>query len=546
MEDVVAGEEPPIRVAALHALGYCERLFYLEEVEEIRMADAAVFEGRTLHEELDMEQRTLDLASDSIGLVGRVDAVHHRDGGWMPYEHKRGRAARTRTRESAAWPSDALQVAAYAMLLEEFLGRPVLEGRIRYHADNVTVRVPLDEAARLNVTMAVQRARALRKTVQRPPVTENERLCVRCAMAPVCLPEEERAAGDPSWETVRLFPAVDDRIIVHVTHHGSRIGRAGDTLKVEGDAQDTQTFPCINVGAIVLHGYAQISTQALHLCAHQGIAVHWISSGGRYLGAFTTDANPVQRRIRQFRALTDEVITLGLARRLAHARAESQLRYLLRATRGAERVPEVESAVNDIRTQLRRIQGGESIDALRGHEGMAARAYFSALPTLFIDEVGPDMRPSGRTRRPPRDRFNAVLSFGYGLLYSSAFQAILAVGLEPALGFFHTPRTAAHPLVLDLMELFRVSIWDITVIGSINRKQWDSAADFTVARDHVWLSDAGRRKAISLYEKRLQETWKHPVLDYSLSYGRALELEVRLLEKEWSGQPGLFARMRLR
>lgn len=122
----------------------------------------------------------------------------------------------------------------------------------------------------------------------------------------------------------------------------------------------------------------------------------------------------------------------------------------------------------------------------------------------------------------------------------------MTVGLEPALGFFHTPRSTAHPLVPDLMELFRVSVWDIPLIGSLNRRQWDPEADFSVTKEKVWLSREGRKKAIRLYEKRLQECWKHPIMEYSLSYRRMIELEVRLLEKEWSGQPGLFAKTRLR
>ena len=96
------------------------------------------------------------------------------------------------------------------------------------------------------------------------------------------------------------------------------------------------------------------------------------------------------------------------------------------------------------------------------------------------------------------------------------------------------------------MELFRVTVWDMPLLGSLNRGQWDPVADFAVSRAKVWLSEEGRKKAIGLFESRLQETWKHPVLNYSLSYGRTIELEARLLEKEWTGEPGLFARIRLR
>ena len=177
---------------------------------------------------------------------------------------------------------------------------------------------------------------------------------------------------------------------------------------------------------------------------------------------------------------------------------------------------------------------------------MAGRAYFSAFNSLLREDVPTEMRWEKRTRRPPRDRLNALLGFGYALLYQAVLQAIMAVGLEPSLGFFHTARSSAHPLVLDLMELFRVPLWDMVVIGSVNRLQWDPINDFTLAPGRVWLSAAGRKKAIQLFEKRLQETWKHPVVKYSLSYARLIELETRLLEKEWTGQPGLFARVRLR
>jgi CRISPR-associated protein Cas1 len=97
-----------------------------------------------------------------------------------------------------------------------------------------------------------------------------------------------------------------------------------------------------------------------------------------------------------------------------------------------------------------------------------------------------------------------------------------------------------------VMELFRLPVWDIALIGSVNRRQWDVRSDFVVGSDHVWLSDEGRTKAMRLFEARLQETWRHPVVKYSLSWARTIELEVRLLEKEWSGLPGLFARSRLR
>lgn len=545
----VAEAEPLIRVMALHALVYCERLFYLEEVEEIRVADAAVYAGRRLHEELAADEGeivSLVLESEALGLKGKVDCLRRRNGRLIPYEHKRGHAAKGED-GSEAWPSDRLQVCAYALLVEEHAGTPIEEARIRYHADNSTVRVPVDEAARCDVRKAVARARELSRTIERPPVTDNERLCTRCSLAPVCLPEEERLVEDDGRKPVRLFPPDRDRQALHITEHGARLTRSGDTLVVVSRDGEKKTFPVRDIGEVVLHGHVQVTTQAIHLCAQQEVGLHWITNGGRYIGGLTPGASPVQRRIRQYEALRDPGLALRLAKRLALARGASQLRFLLRASQGMDRQAKgIQQAVDRMRVALAAIGHVEGIDSLRGHEGEAARAYFAGLPSILREDLDARLTCSGRSRRPPLDCFNALLSFGYSLLYRDVMQAIISVGLEPAFGFYHQPRSAAHPLVLDVMEEFRVSIWDMSVAASLNRLQWDPEADFTRAGPQVWLSDAGRKKAIELYERRKEDQWKHPVTGYSLSYARLIELEVRLLEKEWSGQPGLFARLRLR
>jgi CRISPR-associated protein Cas1 len=542
---------PLTRVMALHALEYCERLFYLEEVEEIRVADDRVFAGRRLHEEIAdqiedaAEWRTLELSSERLGLVGKVDCFRRREGGWVPYEHKRGRSRRE-GKESAAWPSDALQVSAYGLLLEEALGERIEEGRLRYHADGVTVRVPLDDRAREAVASALHRAGELRARTERPPVTTHDGRCVRCSLAPVCLPEEERLAQRPDWEPVRMFPPDRERLVVHVAGPLARVSRKGDTLSIEQPEMQSQELAVQEIESLVIHGYSQVSTQALHLCAANDISIHWFTAGGRHCGVLTGGGPQVHRRLRQYRALADPQTCLGLARRLVIARITGQLGFLLRATRGAQRSATLEEALRALRDALRSAARTDNPDSLRGYEGSAGAAYFRSVPLLLGADVPDELRHVGRTRRPPSDRFSAMLNFGYALLYGRVLQSVLAVGLEPALGFFHQPRTGAAPLALDLMELFRVPIWDMTVIGSLNRRQWDPKTDFDAAADHVWLSSEGRRKAIALFEERLDETWRHPVVQYSLSYARLIELEVRLLEKEWTGSPGLFARFRLR
>jgi CRISPR-associated protein Cas1 len=536
---------------SLHALAYCQRLFYLEEVEEIRVADDRVYAGRELHASLeadeDGERTQLELADPALGLVGKVDALKRRDGSYLPYEHKRGRSRRD-GKTPTAWPSDRLQVVAYAVLIESATGQTISEGRVRYHADNVTVRVPMDAEARADLAEAMATARRLRESTERPPVAENERLCVRCSLAPVCLPEEVRQAAEPEREPMRLFPPDRDGATLHVVTPGASIGRSGETLVIKTpDEAPATKHPIRETDSVLIHGYAQITTQALNLCVDHDVPVHWLTTSGHHRASLTATAGQVQRRVRQYRALADESTCLRLARALVRAKVESQHRYLLRGSRGDEAqrdamLPELVP----LRSALASLDSATDRDSLRGFEGSAAVAYFRGLDRLISPAVPESLRFTTRTRRPPLDRFNAALGFGYGLLHTAVTRATLAAGLEPSLGFFHTPRSAAYPLVLDLMELFRVPLWDMVLVGSLNRGQWEPDDDFIVTRGKVWLSESGRRKAIGLFESRLDETWKHPVIGYSLSYARTLELEARLLEKEWSGEPGLFARSRLR
>lgn len=544
-------QQQTIRVSALHALAYCPRLFYLEEVEELYTQDAAVFAGRRLHAQLekqeDEEWEELFLESEELGLRGRVDALRTRDRQIIPYEHKRGRSCRDHKKQPQAWASDRLQILAYACLLESALGIPIKEGRIRYHADNVLVHVPLDAQGRVTVREAIQQARSLRASTHRPPVTENERLCARCSLAPVCLPEEARLAHDCGWQPIRLFPKDDERQIIHILEPGTAVGRTGEQIKISRRGQPVETVPARRVGQVVLHSFSQISTQALHFCAAQEIGVHLISGGGRYLGSFDNRQGSIQRRIRQYAALSNPDTCLELARKLVMCRGQGQRKFLMRGTRGKAEVPQkLEQAIAQMKIVLKQVPPAKSIESLLGLEGNLAALYFGALPLLITQEVAAELRFSDRNRRPPKDRFNALLSFGYALLLKDVANSILTVGLEPALGFYHQPRSQAFPLALDLMEIFRVPLVDMTVMAAINRGQWDVSADFEVRGEQVWLSDAGRRKFVSLYERRKEESWKHPVTGYSLTYRRLLELEVRLLEKEWSGEGGLFARLILR
>lgn len=336
----------PVRVQALHALLYCERLFYFEEVEEVRIADAAMFAGRRLHIELDEGERlSLEVGSDALGLIGKVDAVRRKDGVLVVTEQKRGRPA-LGSDGPEAWESDRVQVAAYGLLVEEsFPGTPI-ECRVRYHQPAASVVVPLDAVTRAEVQSAIARARLVRETGQRPPVTGEERRCTRCSLAPVCLPHEERGLE----VAPRLFPEDDVRQVVHVATPGARVGRSGHELRVSIEDEKEVKLGVKGVSGVVLHGNVQISAQALAMCVDESIGVHWFTGSGQFIGGLATQTGSIHRRLRQFEALREPTTRFGLARRLVEAKVEGQLRFVLRASRERPEVrKQLGAEVRDLR-----------------------------------------------------------------------------------------------------------------------------------------------------------------------------------------------------
>src|SRR5262249_43877711 len=200
--------------------------------------------------------------------------------------------------------------------------------------------------------------------------------------------------ASPPKATIRLFPADDQRQSLHVVTAGARIGRAGDQIEIVAPGEPAKRHPSHEIGQVVLHGFAQITTQALRLCADKAIAVHWVTQGGSYVGSFAAGAGGVQRRIRQYEALRDPAFCLGLARRLAEAKILSQLRFLLRASRDSDRAGlGIEKSIDGIRKLMPALKRASSADELRGVEGRAAALYFDALPALIDDGADGRLKP---------------------------------------------------------------------------------------------------------------------------------------------------------
>jgi CRISPR-associated protein Cas1 len=424
---------PLINVMALHALLYCERLFYLEEVERIRLADKNVYAGRRLHERINKgdDIYSIELGSEKLGIRGKVDFVRRKPGKLVVFEYKRGRSKDGIN----PWPSDRLQTLAYSLLLEDQTEESVAEARIRYEGDKKTIKIPLiREDANREIKVAVARAIELRNSLKRPSITASEGQCRACSLAPVCLPEEERFASFMKKDPERLFPPTDDRKVIHIIEQGGNIRKKAQQLIVYYSDKEPYALPGKEISALVLHGNVQITTQAIHFCAANNIGVHWLSYGGYYVGALLPSAGAVQRKNRQYRAFQNNLLKANLVLRLGKAKVENQLKYALRATRSKDKIRRssvLDEKLSKIKTVIKDLNQMDHefdiiaedvsrsgfkkdnqdkleslVKAIRGYEGLAGRHYFSLLPYIINIVRNDFLYFDGRNRRPPKDPFN--------------------------------------------------------------------------------------------------------------------------------------------
>jgi CRISPR-associated protein Cas1 len=310
-----------------------------------------------------------------------------------------------------------------------------------------------------------------------------------------------------------------------VLEQGARVGISGGRIEVRKDSERLASLREIDVSEVALFGGVSMSQAALRRLAAAGVPITHFSLGG-WFQAMTVGIEPsnVQLRIEQFRRADDEAASLELARAFVGAKIRNA-RVLLRRNGGEE----AGAAVRELRRLAHVADKARSVEMLLGVEGAAAREYFRAFAGL--------LKPSRyteyfdferRSRRPPRDAVNAVLSFLYAILAKECALAARRVGFDPLLGFFHRPRFGRPALALDLMEEFRPLIADSVALTLVNGSRLTDG-DFFGRAGTVTLSTAGRRTVLAALEQRLTTEVIHPVFRYRVTYRRAIELQARIL-----------------
>jgi len=313
-----------------------------------------------------------------------------------------------------------------------------------------------------------------------------------------------------------------------------------DTLRVDVERIKKLQVPLHHLGSVVCLGNILVSPALMHRCADEGIALVLLDGNGRFKARLegAVSGNILLRQAQHKLAL-DEKFALGIAQSAIAGKLRNGRQVLLRGAREANDEQEgiaITAAAGTLANSLRNLPFAADLDALRGIEGDAARNYFAALPLLVKRDARDKFSMDGRTRRPPRDRFNALLSFLYSMLMNDCRSALETVGLDPQLGFLHAVRPGRAALSLDLMEEFRAIIADRLALTLINRGQI-GAADF-VEREGgaVLLEGDARRTVVVAYQERKQEEVMHPLLESKVPIGLLPLLQARFMARAVRGE----------
>mgnify|MGYP001072843578 FL=1 len=307
-----------------------------------------------------------------------------------------------------------------------------------------------------------------------------------------------------------------------------------DNLRIEVERETRLRVPLHHLTAVVCFGHVGLSAPLMHRLADEGITLVLLDANGRFKARLegAVSGNVLLRQA-QFARCADTAFTLEQARTFVAGKIKNTRQVLQRGAREAKSQEEARvltRRVDDLAASLRALPETATLDAVRGVEGEAARQYFSGLSLLVRPEQREHFAMQGRTRRPPRDRFNALLSFLYAMWMNDCRSALEAVGLDPQVGFLHALRPGRAALALDMMEEFRP--WaDRLALTLINRGQIQPD-DFDVREGGgVALQGDARKAVVVAYQERKKDEITHPVLGQSLPLGLAPLVQARLLAR---------------
>lgn len=314
---------------------------------------------------------------------------------------------------------------------------------------------------------------------------------------------------------------------IYMTEPGAKLSKQGGRYIIKRESEIICEVPEAQVEGVTLFDRVQVSGEAMISFLVNQVPLTWLSSSGRFFGKLESTKNPnVIRQKEQFESLENKEFSIELAKKVLFGKIYNQ-RTILRNYNRRAGLPVVDKAIRDIRIIADKIHKIDTASALMGYEGTIAKIYFHALgqilPKPFIFEK--------RTRRPPEDCFNAMLSFGYTLLMYDFYNALVHAGLHPYVGFFHTLRNGHPALASDLMEPWRPAVVDSFCLSMVTHKEITSE-DFDKGENQgIYLNKIGKKIFIRAYERKIRSvntyfqgrySWRHTIQMECDSYSLAV------------------------
>jgi CRISPR-associated endonuclease Cas1/CRISPR-associated protein Cas4 len=555
----VSGDTPLIPARMVNEFAYCPRLAYLMWTQGEWAETGDTVEGRRVHARVDKPNaplpapqalesdeapeagktvsRSLTLSSTTLGVIAKLDIAEAEDGVVTPVDYKRGKRPHV---AQGAYEPERIQICLQALLLEEH-GYRVEEGAIYYAESRERVRIALDDSLRMAARTAVSELRLTVSQSRIPPPLKDSPKCPRCALVTVCLPDEVRALSGSSLAPRTIAVPPDEALPLVVQSQHARIGKEGETLKITDEENGEALVRFIDISDVALFGNVSITTPALAALLEREIPVTFHSHGGWFRGvAHGIGHRNVEVRTAQYRMSFDEAACLRFAKDLVAAKIANQRTLLRRNWRGT--AEERQEVLDRLSAARKSADNAATPAQLLGVEGDAAAVYFRAFASLLKppeDKQGTGelaaFRFEARNRRPPADPVNAMLSLAYAMLTRHLTIALASAGLDPYRGFYHAPRYGRPALALDLMEPFRAIIADSVVLSAVNTGEV-GPSDFVVAVTGTALTQAGRRRFVEAFERRLSQETTHPVFGYQVSMRRMVLVQARLLSRFLLGE----------
>jgi CRISPR-associated protein Cas1 len=336
---------------------------------------------------------------------------------------------------------------------------------------------------------------------------------------------------------------------LYVTTQGAYLAREGETVLVRVEGETKLQVPVHTLGSIVCFGQVSLSPPLMGLCAERGVAVSFLTERGRFLARVQgpVSGNVLLRR-EQYRRADDSQMAAELARTVVVAKIANCRTVLMRAARDRpqeESAQEVQEAAAQLAQHLRDLQAPVPLDTVRGKEGDAARRYFGVFDRLITAQKE-DFFFRERSRRPPLDNMNALLSFLYTLLVHDVSAALEGVGLDPAVGYLHRDRPGRPGLALDLMEELRPYLADRLALSLVNRQQVRGKGFRKTESGGVVMDDGTRKEVLVAYQERKQDEIQHPFLGEKIALGLLPHVQALLLARclrgDLDGYPPFFCK----